>query len=248
MGQELIQHDKLGSGFIHKVTDWRFQDTASRLDIANQFVAADIDKMCYDMETGKYYLLKDVHPSSGVPTWYEVSEAVGSGEANTASSVGGGATLVKGKVGVDLQFKSLVQGANVLLTADANTVTISAVLPATPPADETLIAAAPIGGHRVVSRVSDTEVAHTNYFSYNSCRGIVGISLGAASLGAPVTVRKDGLLIEPSWSWTPDQDIYLTFSGQLTQTIPAAEHLICVGVAITATSMQIRLSPIIKLL
>lgn len=248
MGQELIQHDKLGSGYIHKLTDWRFQDTTSRLDTANQFVAADIDKMCYDMETGKYYLLKDVHPSSGVPTWYEVAEAVGTGEANTASSVGAGASLVKGKVGVDLQFKSIVQGANTLITVDANTVTISAVLPATPPSDETLLAAAPIGGHRVVSRVSDTEVAHTNYFSYNSCRAIVGISLGAAILGAPVTVRKDGLLIEPTWSWTPDEPVYLTISGQLTQTIPVSNHVVSVGQAITATSIQIRLSPIIKLL
>jgi len=247
MGQELMQHDKLGSGFIHKLTDWRFQDTASRLDLANQFVAADVDKMCYDMETQKYYLLSAVHPTSGEPTWYEVSENIGGGEANTISSVGAGVSIVKGKVGVDLQVKSFAQGDNIVLTVDANTVTISATLPDVPPDDEEFLAFAAVGGHRVVSRVSNTQVSHTDYSSYNSCRAIVGVTLGAASAGAAVSVRKEGLLIEPSWAWTPNLDVYLTFSGQLTQTIPTTNHLISIGQAITATSIQIRLSPIIKL-
>lgn len=249
MGQELIQHGKLGSKFIHKVTNWRFQDTASRMDIvAQQYTAFDVDKMCYDMETGKYYVLESVHPSSGVPTWYEIAENLGAGEANTASSVGTGASLIKGKVGVDLQFKSLLQGENTVITVDADGVTINAVLPDVPPSDETLLAFGAVGGHRAVSRVSNTEVAHTDYTSYNSCRAIVGITLGAASSGNPVTVRTEGLLIEPSWAWTPNLDVYLTASGTLTQTIPVSNHVVSVGQAITATSIQIRISPIIKLL
>lgn len=48
----------------------------------------------------------------------------GTGEANTASNLGGGAGLAAGKSGVDLRFKSLVNGAGITLSADANTVTI----------------------------------------------------------------------------------------------------------------------------
>lgn len=51
---------------------------------------------------------------------------IGIGEANTASNQGGGVELYIGKVGTDLQFKTLVAGTNVTLTPAANTVTIAA--------------------------------------------------------------------------------------------------------------------------
>jgi hypothetical protein len=50
----------------------------------------------------------------------------GGGEANTASNVGAGDGLFKQKTGVDLEFKSLVAGTNITLTAAADTVTINA--------------------------------------------------------------------------------------------------------------------------
>jgi hypothetical protein len=50
----------------------------------------------------------------------------GTGEANTASNVGGGDGVFKQKVGVDLEFKSLVAGTNITLTGTADEITIDA--------------------------------------------------------------------------------------------------------------------------
>ena len=45
---------------------------------------------------------------------------------NTASNLGTGQGIFAQKVGDDLQFKGLVGGTNVTLTADANNITITA--------------------------------------------------------------------------------------------------------------------------
>lgn len=58
-------------------------------------------------------------------TWAALSSG-GAGEANTASNLGGGSGVFGAKVGVDLRFKSILAGANVSISADANTITISA--------------------------------------------------------------------------------------------------------------------------
>lgn len=50
----------------------------------------------------------------------------GSGEANTASNVGGGNGIFKQKTGVDLELKTLVAGSNVTITPGASTITIAA--------------------------------------------------------------------------------------------------------------------------
>ena len=58
-------------------------------------------------------------------TWKNTALS-GAGEANTASNLGAGTGLYASKSGVDLRFKSLVQGSNITITNDANTVTIAA--------------------------------------------------------------------------------------------------------------------------
>ena len=58
-----------------------------------------------------------------------VTEAVsggGGGEVNTGSNVGAGEGVFKGKVGVDLEFKSLIGGTNITLTPGTDDITIDA--------------------------------------------------------------------------------------------------------------------------
>ena len=49
----------------------------------------------------------------------------GIGEVNTASNLGSGTGLFAGKVGTDLQFKSIAVGPNLSITSNSTTVTIS---------------------------------------------------------------------------------------------------------------------------
>jgi len=49
----------------------------------------------------------------------------GGGEVNTASNIGPGIGIFAQKVGVDLEFKSLVAGTNVTISSDADSVTIN---------------------------------------------------------------------------------------------------------------------------
>lgn len=59
-------------------------------------------------------------------TWLNVPNTGGAGEANTASNLGTGVGVFAQKVAADLQFKSIVAGANITLTPSATGVTIAA--------------------------------------------------------------------------------------------------------------------------
>lgn len=241
MGRELIQHGKLGSGYIHKITNWRFQTTVSRNDVLNQFTALDVDKSCFDIETGKYYLLKSVHPTSGVPTWYEIAENLGAGEANTISSVGGGTSLVKGKVGVDLRVKSIINGPNITFTVDADTVTINAVVPTLDGSTISRIANSALAAYRVVYEANDTDVAYVDPTNYVKTRPYVGITTASALAGAAVQLKTSGVIINPSWAWTPGIEVWVAANGLLTQIEPASGYKLSAGMALTATSINLQL-------
>ncbi len=68
-----------------------------------------------------------VHLFIGIPLTEIIAlvNVIAGGEANTASSVGSGASLVKTKVGVDLPFRSIVGTSPISATQNTNDVTLS---------------------------------------------------------------------------------------------------------------------------
>lgn len=105
-------------------------------------------------------------------------------------------------------------------------------------------AATNLSGHRAI-RV----VAGLAYFCDGSDAAhigrAIGISTGAATAGADVSIQTSGLLMEPSWSWI-DGPVYVGTAGVLTQQLSGLAYVHQIGLAVSATQIDINpLSPIL---
>ena len=106
------------------------------------------------------------------------------------------------------------------------------------------IAATAIGGHRVVAWRSDGQVEYADNLTPADAWASVGVTTGAASAGGTVTVQPSGLLVEPSWSWTPLIPIYVGVNGLLTQTVPTLPAFLrIIAVAVTPTALWVAPQP-----
>lgn len=90
----------------------------------------------------------------------------GSGEANTASNVGGGTGVFKGKTGVDLEFKTLV-GSGVTINSTTNTIELTAS-----------------GGGSTNPGGSDTQVQFNQNGSFAGDSGFTYDGSGSVSFGS----------------------------------------------------------------
>lgn len=109
--------------------------------------------------------------------------------------------------------------------------------PGPPSPDLHLVATTPISGHRAVRAVpGGAAVAGTA--TAEGAR-VIGIAVAAVAAGELVTIRATGELVEPSWAWAPGP-IYLAPDGALTQIPPSDGAVIELGVALTPTSMLVR--------
>ena len=104
-----------------------------------------------------------------------------------------------------------------------------------------LVAGIDLSGHRVVATDANGQLA------YSSGLYGVGITQGASMAGDVATIRYGGMMDEPTWTWIPDQPIFQTGAGYLTQTPPSSGFVRQVGVALSATSMKVEFSPAIVL-
>lgn len=103
------------------------------------------------------------------------------------------------------------------------------------------IAGEALSGHRAIVLDASGEAFYADQTVPNHIGRMAGITIGAAALGAGVTIMNNGLLTEPSWSWTPFAPIFLGTAGGLTQVPPTTGFLQMIGGALSATSMYVNL-------
>lgn len=111
------------------------------------------------------------------------------------------------------------------------------------------IAAVTLSGHRVVTPQADGQLNYASNDNIAHLTAPLWITTGAVTPGSPVDVLMFGVMIEPSWSWTPGP-VYLGANGVLTQTPPAAPgalFLAQVGTATSPTSLFVDRMPSIRI-
>lgn len=96
-----------------------------------------------------------------------------------------------------------------------------------------------LSGHRVICSNGANQARYASSDTLSVANAVLGISLNAALISAPVAIQFAGTLIEPSWAWTPNMPVYCGIDGVLTQTPPSAGFVLVVGVAIAATALAI---------
>lgn len=102
-------------------------------------------------------------------------------------------------------------------------------------------AALSLGGHRVVTPNPAGNAVYADNTIINTANAVLGLTVGAAAAGDTVAVQHGGEITEPSWTWTPNNPIYLGINGLLTQTPPTnpSAYSLIIGFPITATKMYI---------
>lgn len=109
----------------------------------------------------------------------------------------------------------------------------------------TRTAGAALGGHRAVYIGADNLAYYAN--PDPTARFCIGVTTGAAALGAPATIQCDGEMTEGSWSWSASEVIWLASDGILTQTVPTSGHAFQVGVPMGPTRIRIEPQLIAKI-
>ena len=140
---------------------------------------------------------------------------------------------------------------NVIQTVDSTQTVVTGQQgpqgPAGPSAVEVIevIASTAISGHRVVTLTASGQAAYSSNLIAGDAFKVLGVTLGAASLGSIVQVKPFGTISEPSWNWVVDQPVYLGVDGVLTQTMPTApsKFIVVIGVASSTTSLFVNVMP-----
>jgi hypothetical protein len=115
-------------------------------------------------------------------------------------------------------------------------------LPGSAQSTITRITAIPIGGHRVVVLDGSEHVIYADYLDLTHADKVLGVTTGAADAGALATIQTYGEMVEPSFSLTPGDAVYVGANGMFTQTSPASGFSRGIGFAMAPTKLFIDLS------
>lgn len=102
-------------------------------------------------------------------------------------------------------------------------------------------AAQALGGNRVVV-LTPSGAIYADNRSPSHANKIVGVTVGAASMGSNASIQAAGELDGFS-ALTPGDPVYLSIDGIITQTLPNSGFLSQIGVAKTSTKVLINIQP-----
>lgn len=98
--------------------------------------------------------------------------------------------------------------------------------------------------HRMVTLNASSQVIHADHTEIDHAGKIIGLTLGSAVADAEITVCSFGLVTEASWSWDITKpNIFLSTTGQITQTPPTSGFACVIGYAVSATQLFVRIQP-----
>lgn len=106
--------------------------------------------------------------------------------------------------------------------------------------DSVFVAGTAISGHRVVF-AEGSMVRYASADDLASAERYVGITTQAAEPGTEVMVRRAGVIEFEAWSWGLGP-VYLGLNGSLTQSPALPGVWLTVGVALSSTQLDVRLS------
>lgn len=104
----------------------------------------------------------------------------------------------------------------------------------------TFTSSAVLSGHRVLTTDGSGKTIYASSDNSEHVKGPFIISMQAVVVNEEFDPIAVGLIIEPSWTWTPRSLIYLGPNGTLTDVAPTsldAEFLLVVGTALTPTQL-----------
>jgi len=110
--------------------------------------------------------------------------------------------------------------------------------------DLSIVAAAAIGGQRVVA----TDELGMAVYADNLTRykTVIGISTGVAIQGAVVTVKPFGRLEDSSWNWNPEKGLFLGINGLIVQDVPDTGSIVPLGHVAGADAIFITISEFVE--
>jgi len=119
--------------------------------------------------------------------------------------------------------------------------------PMGPPGEQTVVCTAGqiLSGHRAVYG-NGSLVLLASADDLLSAECCLGISLNSALQDEPVTVQRTGIIEELTWAWSPGP-VFLGMNGVLTQEVPQAGVVLQIGVALSASQLDIRMGTVISL-
>lgn len=105
-----------------------------------------------------------------------------------------------------------------------------------------------LGGNRIVVLDGAGQAYYATNADPTHFHRVLGMTLNSGAMGEPVSVIRNGEVIEPSWNWTLYIPVFLGTNGLLTQTQPSTGFSLIVGFPVTTTKLFVSIREPIALI